>query len=133
LERLREAAEQAKIALSQSTNTQINLPYLAEKNGSPLHMDLSLTRQKFNELTVHLVNSTTDPVQQALADAHITASQVEKVLLVGGSTRIPAVQDAVKGIIGKEGFKGINPDECVAMGGLARWRPDRRGVGSAPP
>lgn len=116
LERLREAAEQAKIALSQSTNTQINLPYLAEKNGSPLHMDLSLTRQKFNELTVHLVNSTTDPVQQALADAHITASQVEKVLLVGGSTRIPAVQDAVKGIIGKEGFKGINPDECVAMG-----------------
>ena len=116
LERLREAAETAKIALSQATTSQINLPYISEKSGAPIHVEMSLTRQKFNELTTHLVKATTGPVQQALADAHVTAGDISKVLLVGGSTRIPAVQDEVKNITGKDGFKGINPDECVALG-----------------
>ena len=116
LERLREAAETAKIALSQATTSQINLPYISEKSGAPIHVEISLTRQKFNELTTHLVKATTGPVQQALADAHVTVGDISKVLLVGGSTRIPAVQDEVKNITGKDGFKGINPDECVALG-----------------
>ena len=116
LERLREAAEAAKIALSQAMTSQINLPYISEKSGAPIHVEMSLTRQKFNELTTHLVKATTGPVQQALADAHVTAGDISKVLLVGGSTRIPAVQDEVKNITGKDGFKGINPDECVALG-----------------
>ena len=116
LERLREAAETAKIALSQAMTTQVNLPYISEKNGAPIHVEMSLTRQKFNELTAHLVKATTGPVQQALADAHVTSGEISKVLLVGGSTRIPAVQDEVKNITGKDGFKGINPDECVALG-----------------
>ena len=116
LERLREAAEAAKIALSQAMTSQINLPYISEKSGAPIHVEISLTRQKFNELTTHLVKATTGPVQQALADAHVTAGDISKVLLVGGSTRIPAVQDEVKNITGKDGFKGINPDECVALG-----------------
>lgn len=114
--RLREAAEQAKITLSSATQAQINLPYLAEKNGTPLHMDVSLTRKEFDELTSHLVDATAGPVQQALSDAKLSAGDIGKVLLVGGSTRIPAVQARVRQIIGKEGFKGINPDECVALG-----------------
>jgi molecular chaperone DnaK len=114
--RLKEAAEQAKKNLSASQNAVINLPYLAEAGGTPLHMDISLSRAKFNELTAHLVEATVGPVQQAMGDAHITKSDIGKVLLVGGSTRIPAVQEKVKSITGKEGFKGINPDECVAMG-----------------
>ena len=116
MERLREAAEQAKIALSASTQAQINLPYLAEKGGTPLHMDVSLTRQKFDELTGHLVDATAGPVEQALADAHLSSGDISKILLVGGSTRIPAVQERVHKLTGKEGFKGINPDECVAIG-----------------
>ena len=116
MERLREAAEQAKIDLSNTTRTQINLPFLAEKQNTPLHMDITLTRDKFEALTNHLVQATTAPVEQALKDAHISVSNLSKVLLVGGSTRIPAVQESVKRITGKEGFKGINPDECVAMG-----------------
>ena len=116
LERLREAAETAKIGLSQAITVQISLPYLSAKGGPPIHVDMSLTRQKFNELTAHLVKATTGPVQQALADAHVASSELSKVLLVGGSTRIPSVQEEVKNITGKEGFKGINPDECVALG-----------------
>lgn len=116
MQRLKEAAESAKKELSTTESTQINLPYLAESKGTPLHMDMTLTRVKFNELTRHLVEATAIPVEQAIADAHITARGIGKVLLVGGSTRVPAVQEKVKGITGKEGFKGINPDECVAMG-----------------
>ncbi|MCL6458384.1 MAG: molecular chaperone DnaK, partial [Gorillibacterium sp.] len=115
-ERLKEAAENAKIELSTSTSTQINLPYLAEAKGTPIHMEITLTRAKFNELTAHLVKATMIPVKQALEDAHLSADSLGKVLLVGGSSRIPAVQDTVKSITGKEGFKGINPDECVAVG-----------------
>ncbi|MDL2236297.1 molecular chaperone DnaK [Christensenellaceae bacterium OttesenSCG-928-K19] len=116
MQRVREAAEKAKMELSSTLCTQVNLPYLAEAKGSPLHMDAELTRQKFDALTEHLVKQTVGPVKQALADARVNASELNKVLLVGGSTRIPAVQRAVKEITGKEGFKGINPDECVAMG-----------------
>jgi len=116
LERLREAAETAKIELSNAMTTQINLPYITSKGGTPFHADITLTRQKFNELTAHLVKATTAPIQQALADAHVSAADLAKILLVGGSTRIPAVQEEVKKITGKEGFKGINPDECVALG-----------------
>ena len=114
--RLKEAAEQAKKELSSAENAQINLPYLTEHKGSPLHMDMMLTRAKFNELTDDLVEQTAGPVRQAMEDAHITRADVGKVLLVGGSTRIPAVQSKVKELTGREGFKGINPDECVAMG-----------------
>ena len=116
MQRLREAAEQAKMELSSSDNAHIALPYLADSHGSPVHMDITLTRAKFNELTAHLVQATEGPVKQVIEDAHIKAGDVGKVLLVGGSTRIPAVQQKVKSLIGKEGFKGINPDECVAMG-----------------
>jgi len=116
LERLREAAETAKIELSQATTTHINLPYISSKGNTPIHVEMSLSRQKFNELTAHLVKATTGPVQQALSDARVTSGELSKVLLVGGSTRIPAVQDEVKNITGKDGFKGINPDECVALG-----------------
>ncbi|MDF2922317.1 MAG: molecular chaperone DnaK [Paenibacillaceae bacterium] len=116
MERLREAAEKAKIELSASTSAEINLPYLAEAKGTPLHLEHSLTRAKFNELTGHLVKATMVPVQQALDDAHLTGADLGKVLLVGGSSRIPAVQETVRSITGKEGFKGINPDECVALG-----------------
>ena len=116
MQRLKEAAEKAKIELSGVTTSTINLPYITADATGPKHLDVTLTRAKFNELTAHLVEATMTPVRQAMADAGIKASDLSKVLLVGGSTRIPAVQEAVKGITGKEGFKGINPDECVAVG-----------------
>ncbi len=116
MQRLKEAAEKAKIELSGMTSTQINLPYITADANGPRHLDLSLTRAKFNELTADLVERTLKPVNQALKDAGMKPSELDKVLLVGGSTRIPAVQEAVKGITGKDGFKGINPDECVALG-----------------
>ena len=116
LERLRDAAEKAKIDLSGMTATNINLPFIAQDQDGPKHLDLTLTRAKFNELTADLVARTVTPVKQALADAGLSASDIDKVLLVGGSTRIPAVQEKVKELLGKEPFKGINPDECVAMG-----------------
>ena len=116
MQRLREAAEKAKIELSGVTSTAINLPYITADATGPKHLDVTLTRAKFNELTADLVQRTLKPVNQALSDAGMKPSDLDKVLLVGGSTRIPAVQEAVKGITGKEGFKGINPDECVALG-----------------
>ena len=116
MQRLKEAAEKAKIELSGVTSTVVNLPYITADATGPKHLDVSITRAKFNELTADLVERTMKPVRQAMSDAGLTASDLDKVLLVGGSTRIPAVQDAVKTITGKEGFKGINPDECVALG-----------------
>lgn len=116
MQRVKEAAEKAKIELSGTTNTEINLPYLTTGRNGPEHMQISLTRAKFNELTDHLVKATMTPVKNALSDSGLSASQISKVLLVGGSSRIPAVQEAVRSILGKEPFKGINPDECVAMG-----------------
>ena len=116
MQRLKEAAEKAKIELSGVTSTNINLPYITADATGPKHLDVTLTRAKFNELTAHLVEATAGPVKQAMADAGLTANDISKVLLVGGSTRIPAVQDEVKKLTGKEGFKGINPDECVAVG-----------------
>ena len=116
MQRLKEAAEKAKIELSGMTTTAINLPYITADATGPKHLDLSLTRAKFNELTADLVERTMKPVRQAMSDAGLKPSDLHKVLLVGGSTRIPAVQEAVKGITGAEGFKGINPDECVAVG-----------------
>ncbi|MBR4700295.1 MAG: molecular chaperone DnaK [Oscillospiraceae bacterium] len=116
MQRLREAAEKAKVELSGVTSTQINLPYITADATGTKHMDITLTRAKFNELTAHLVEATMGPVRQALSDANLQPSELSKVLLVGGSSRIPAVQEAVKKITGKEGFKGINPDECVAVG-----------------
>ena len=115
-QRLKEAAEQAKKELSATESTVVSLPYLMESKGTNLHMNVSVSRAKFNELTAHLVDATEGPVRQAMEDAHITKGDIGKVLLVGGSTRIPAVQEKVKSLTGKEGFKGINPDECVAMG-----------------
>ena len=116
MQRLKEAAEKAKIELSGVTSSNINLPYIfADANGSR-HLDLTLSRAKFDELTRDLVEATTGPVRQVLSDSGINASEIAKVLLVGGSSRIPAVQEAVRKITGKDGFKGINPDECVAMG-----------------
>ena len=116
MQRLKEAAEKAKIELSGVTSTNINLPYIAADATGPKHLDVTLTRAKFNELTHSLVEATMGPVRQALSDAKLNPSDLSKVLLVGGSSRIPAVQEAVKQITGKEGFKGINPDECVAVG-----------------
>ena len=116
VQRLREAAEKAKIELSGSTSSNINLPFIIVNGSTPLHLDLTLTRAKFNDLTASLVESTMAPVRQALSDSGLSASQIDKVLLVGGSTRIPAVQEAIQKFMGKEPFKGINPDECVAMG-----------------
>ena len=116
MQRLKEAAEKAKIELSGVTSTQINLPYITADATGTKHMDITLTRAKFNELTAHLVQATLGPVRQAMSDAKLSAGDISKVLLVGGSSRIPAVQEAVKSITGKEGFKGINPDECVAVG-----------------
>ena len=116
MQRLKEAAEKAKIELSGVTSTNINLPYITADATGPKHLDLTLTRAKFNELTASLVEATTGPVRQAMSDAGLSTSDLHKVLLVGGSSRIPAVQEAVKKITGVEGFKGINPDECVAMG-----------------
>ncbi len=116
MQRLREAAEKAKKELSSSTTTNINLPFITATAEGPKHFEMNLTRAKFNELTAHLVERTVTPVQTALKDAGLSASELSKVLLVGGSTRIPAVQDKVKQLTGKEPFKGINPDECVAIG-----------------
>ena len=116
MQRLKEAAEKAKIELSGVTSSNINLPYITADATGPKHLDVTLTRAKFNELTAHLVDATMEPVRQAMSDAGLTANDISKVLLVGGSTRIPAVQEAVKKMTGKEGFKGINPDECVAVG-----------------
>ena len=116
MQRLREAAEKAKIELSGMTTTAINLPYITADATGPKHLDVSLTRAKFDEMTRDLVERTLKPVRQAMSDAGLSASDLHKVLLVGGSTRIPAVQEAVKNLTGKEGFKGINPDECVALG-----------------
>ena len=116
MQRLKEAAEKAKIELSSMTTASINLPFITADASGPKHLDLTLTRAKFNELTGDLVENTMGPVRQALQDAGLNPSDISKVLLVGGSSRIPAVQEAVKKFMGKEPFKGINPDECVAIG-----------------
>ena len=116
MQRFKEAAEKAKKELSSSTTTNINLPFITATSEGPKHFEMNLSRAKFNELTAHLVERTVTPVTTALKDAGLTASDLSKVLLVGGSTRIPAVQDKVKQLTGKEPFKGINPDECVALG-----------------
>ncbi|APM38281.1 molecular chaperone DnaK [Clostridium kluyveri] len=116
LQRLKEAAEKAKIELSSSTQTNINLPFITADATGPKHIDMSLTRAKFNELTQDLVDRTIEPMRKALNDAGLTINDINKVILVGGSTRIPAVQEAVKSFTGKEPSKGVNPDECVAMG-----------------
>ncbi len=116
LERVREAAEKAKIELSGTQATSVNLPFLTAGKDGPKHMEITLTRAKFNELTAHLVEQTMGPVRQAIQDAGLSVSDIAKVLLVGGSSRAPAVQEAVRRFTGKEPFKGINPDECVAMG-----------------
>ena len=116
MKRLKEAAEKSKIELSGVTTSNINLPFITADATGPKHLDLTLTRAKFNELTADLVEKTMGPVRTALADSQLSIGEIDKVLMVGGSSRIPAVQDAVKGLIGKEPFKGINPDECVAIG-----------------
>ena len=116
LQRLREAAEKAKCDLSGVTTTTVNLPYITADATGPKHFEMTITRAKFNELTADLVEKTMEPVRRALSDSGLSVGEINKVLLVGGSTRIPAVQDAVKSFIGKEPFKGINPDECVASG-----------------
>lgn len=116
MQRLKEAAEKAKIELSTTTQTQINLPFITADASGPKHMDINLSRSKFNQLTEDLVSETMAPVKKALEDSKLSISEIDKVLMVGGSSRIPAVQEAVKNFIGKEPFKGINPDECVAIG-----------------
>ncbi len=116
MQRLKEAAEKSKIELSGVTTSNINLPFITADATGPKHLDLTLTRAKFNELTADLVESTMGPVRTALSDSGLQISEIDKVLMVGGSSRIPAVQEAVKSLIGKEPFKGINPDECVAIG-----------------
>ena len=116
MQRLREAAEKAKIELSGVTTSNINLPYITADATGPKHLDVTLTRAKFNELTHDLVEKTVGPVKQALSDSGLSPNEISKVLLVGGSSRIPAVQEMVKSLVGKDGFKGINPDECVAIG-----------------
>jgi molecular chaperone DnaK len=116
LQRLREAAEKAKIELSGLMTANMNLPFITADQSGPKHLDMTITRAKFNELTRDLVEATIRPMKQALSDAGMTPNDIDKVILVGGSTRIPAVQDAVKDLIGKEPHKGVNPDECVALG-----------------
>jgi len=115
-QRLKEAAEKAKIELSSMTQTQINLPFITADASGPKHLDLTLTRQKFNELTSDLVQRTMDPTHKAMADADLTPSDINKIILVGGSSRIPAVQDAIRNVLNKEPSKGVNPDECVSVG-----------------
>ncbi len=116
-QRLKDAAEKSKIELSSTTTSNINIPFITvDASGTPKHLDLTLTQAKFNELTADLVEATMGPVRQALSDSGLSASELSKVLMVGGSSRIPAVQEAVKKLIGKDPFKGINPDECVALG-----------------
>ncbi len=116
MQRLKDEAEKAKIALSNSTSVNVNIPYITADATGPKHLNVTLTRAKFNELTADLVEATMGPLKQAVSDSGLKLSEIDKILLVGGSTRIPAVQEAVKGYLGKEPFKGINPDECVAMG-----------------
>ena len=116
MQRVREAAEKAKIELSSMTQTTVEQPYIAVGKQGPLHMEIPLTRAKFNDLTYHLVQATREPVNQAINDSGVSISQISKVLMVGGSSRIPAVQDLVQSMTGSLPFKGINPDECVAMG-----------------
>ena len=117
MQRVKEAAEKAKIDLSGMTTAQINLPFITvDGSGTPVHLDLTLSRAKFNEMTADLVEATMGPVRQAMSDSGLSMNDIDKILLVGGSTRIPAVQEAIKKFSGKEPFKGINPDECVAMG-----------------
>ena len=116
MQRLKEAAEKAKKELSSAQTTNINLPFITVNENGPLHMNMDITRAKFDQLTADLVNRTIEPMKKAMADAGVTNSDLSKVILVGGSTRIPAVQEAVKNVTGKEPFKGINPDECVAVG-----------------
>ena len=116
MQRVREAAEKAKIELSGVMSTTVNLPFLASRKDTPLHMEVELTRSKFNQLTEHLVRATEGPVRQAMQDAGVSAAQLSKILMVGGSSRIPAVQELVRNLAGQEPFRGINPDECVAMG-----------------
>jgi len=116
MQRIREAAEKAKIELSSMSQTSVSLPYITVGRNGPLHLDVVLTRAKFNELTAHLVQATRGPVDQAINDSGVPISQISKVLMVGGSTRIPAVQELVHSMTGRLPFKGINPDECVAMG-----------------
>ncbi len=116
MQRLKDEAEKAKIALSNSTSVNVNIPYITADATGPKHLNVTLTRAKFNELTADLVESTMGPLKQAISDSGLDKSEIDKILLVGGSTRIPAVQDAVKNFLGKEPFKGINPDECVAIG-----------------
>ena len=116
MQRLKEAAEKAKKELSSSQSTNINLPFITVNQAGPLHLNMDLSRAKFDQLTSHLVQRTIEPMRKAMADANVTTADLNKVILVGGSTRIPAVQESVKQITGKEPFKGINPDECVAVG-----------------
>ena len=116
MQRLKDEAEKAKIALSNSTSVNINIPYITADATGPKHLNVTLSRAKFNELTADLVEATMGPLKQAIKDSGLSLNEIDKILLVGGSTRIPAVQDAVKNYLGKEPFKGINPDECVAMG-----------------
>ena len=116
MQRLKDEAEKAKIALSNSTSVNVNIPYITADSTGPKHLNVTLTRAKFNELTADLVESTMGPLKQAISDSGLEKNEIDKILLVGGSTRIPAVQDAVKNFLGKEPFKGINPDECVAIG-----------------
>ncbi len=116
LQRLKEAAEKAKKELSSAQTTNVNLPFITVNENGPLHLNMDITRAKFDQLTAHLVEATIEPMRKAMADAGVSTSDLAKIILVGGSTRIPAVQDAVKKITGKEPFKGVNPDECVAVG-----------------
>lgn len=116
MQRLKEAAEKAKIELSGLVQTSINLPFISATPVGPVHLDMTLTRAKFNELTADLVEKTMGPLRQALSDAGLTPQDIDRVILVGGSTRIPAVQEAIEKFMGKEAYKGINPDECVALG-----------------
>lgn len=116
MQRLKDEAEKAKIALSNSTSVNVNIPYITADATGPKHLNVTLTRAKFNELTADLVEATMGPLKQAISDSGLSKDEIDKILLVGGSTRIPAVQDAVKSFLGKEPFKGINPDECVAIG-----------------
>ena len=116
MQRIREAAEKAKIELSAMTQTTVSLPYIAVGREGPLHLEVTLTRAKFNELTSHLVQATRGPVDQAINDSGVPIGEIGKILMVGGSSRIPAVQELVQTITGRLPFKGINPDECVAMG-----------------
>jgi molecular chaperone DnaK (HSP70) len=145
LQRLKEAAEKAKIELSGVMQTNINLPFITADASGPKHLDITLTRAKFDELTHDLVEMTMEPARKALSDAGLTPDRINKVILVGGSTRIPAVQEAVKKLTGKEPYKGVNPDECVAVGAAiqaavltgevkagSRWYKEKHGYLSIP-